>query len=181
MAPSPEDVRRRRHKLCISNGRSPTSSYQAPPPHSPRSPLRSSSTARSVSPSLFLSFSFPFSFSSPPAHLLTLSRFLTVSLSLYLSLLFLRAPHPPFPIYTSVRMAWSLFHPNRDDRKHGDLLPRSQLNRRRFSSKRRREVCQRSTPADGCSAPVSPEFAWQRVDRPGARSPLSQDFRIVHW
>ena len=130
--------------------------------------------ARSVSPSLFLFlFPFPLLSSRSPTRALTFPR------SLYLSLLFLRAPRPPFPIYTSVRMAWPLFHPNRDDRKHGDLLPRSQLNCRRFF--RRREVCQRSTQADGCSAAVSPGFAWQRFHRPGARSSLIQDFPIVHW
>lgn len=172
MAPSPEDVRRRRHKLCISNGRSPTSSYQAPPPLSPRSPLQ-----LAVSLLLFFFLFFLFLCSRSPTRALTFAR----SLPLYLSLLFLRAPRPPFPIYTSVRMAWPLFHPNRDDRKHGDLLPRSQPNGRRFSRKRRPGVCQRSTQADGCSAAVSPGFAWQRFHRPGARSALSQDFRIDNW
>lgn len=107
--------------------------------------------ARSVSPSLFLSL-FPF-----PLLSLTYSR----SLPLYLSLLFLRAPpHPPFPIYTSVRMAWPLFHPNRDDRKHGDLLPRSQLNGPRFLQ----EAETRSLPTiDASRWMFRGSSAWVRV------------------
>lgn len=129
-----------------------------------------------VSLLLFFFLFFLFLSSRSPTRALTFAR----SLPLYLSLLFLRALRPPFPIYTSVRMAWPLFHPNRDDRKHGDLLPRSQLNGRRFSRKRRPGVCQRSTQADGCSAAVSPGLA-SVATIPSTSCKIRVKPRFSHW
>ena len=123
MAPSPEDVRRRRHQLYL------TAVLQRP-----RTKLHLLSLLLSPWPhyvSLTLSLShffsllllffifFPSSFFSlsPPSDI---SRFLSFSPSFPLALSLSLSLHP-FSLY-AVYYARRLFHPNRDIREQGSLL-----------------------------------------------------------